>query len=68
MDGSNPDQEHNAPDLSEVHLMLTLASGERLEVQIRTRCMHEDAEHGGARHADYKASSLSAAPAAAISA
>ena len=41
-----------------VHLLVRLPSGWRCELQIRTRGMHEHAEHGGSAHADYKAESL----------
>ena len=41
-----------------VHLLVKLPSGWRCEVQIRTRCMHEHAETGAARHGTYKAESL----------
>ena len=43
-----------------VHVMLRLpSSGGRLEVQIRTRRMHDHAERGDAAHAHYKAAALS---------
>ena len=41
-----------------LHLLVKLPSGWRCEVQIRTRCMHEHAETGAARHGTYKAESL----------
>ena len=41
-----------------IHLAVRLHNGEKLEVQIRTRCMHEHAEHGIANHAQYKAGSF----------
>ena len=41
-----------------LHLLVRLPSGWRCELQVRTRCMHDHAEHGAAAHADYKADSL----------
>jgi len=41
-----------------LHLLVRLPSGWRCEVQIRTACMHQHAESGGAAHAAYKAASL----------
>ena len=41
-----------------LHLHLTLPSGAPLEVQVRTRCMHEAAVLGSASHGRYKASEL----------
>lgn len=41
-----------------LHLHLTLPSGAPLEVQVRTRCMHEAAVHGSASHGRYKANEL----------
>ena len=43
---------------SSLHLLLRLPSGSRLEVQIRTRCMHDHAECGAASHAKYKANAI----------
>ena len=43
-----------------LHLHLALPSGAPLEVQIRTRCMHEAAEYGSASHSAYKAAALGA--------
>ena len=41
-----------------LHLHLTLPSGAPLEVQVRTRCMHEAAVVGSASHGRYKANEL----------
>ena len=41
-----------------LHLALELPSGLPLELQVRTRCMHEHAERGGARHGEYKRAEL----------
>jgi hypothetical protein len=41
-----------------LHLHLTLPSGAPLEVQVRTRCMHEAAVLGSASHGRYKANEL----------
>ena len=37
-----------------LHLRLRLPTGQPLELQVRTRCMHEHAESGAARHGAYK--------------
>lgn len=41
-----------------LHLALVLPSGAPLELQVRTRCMHEHAECGAARHSAYKLDEL----------
>jgi len=37
-----------------LHMQVQLGSGAEIEIQIRTWCMHEVAEHGSAAHALYK--------------
>jgi len=41
-----------------LHLLVDIGAGHRLELQVRTRCMHEHAERGAAAHTRYKADAV----------